>query len=266
MYFQYLHVPSQLKNFVRNIWILHVNNRNPDRDLKTFRIVADGHPGMIFQYGPDHLSIDGEYSAPLPALSLYGQSTRFGNLSTPGKIKCLGIRFYPHALKSVFGFSASEITDDLLDLDLIKPRVSEKLAEARSTDQRIEMLTSFVSQLTEQYSGTDYSIQKSALALIESKGNIPLPVLHKKLQISERQFERRFKQSIGLTPVLFSRICRFQAAFQQVRSGSYQKLSDIAFDNNYSDQSHFIREFREFSGFKPGSYRFSSQDIIEICQ
>ena len=60
----------------------------------------------------------------------------------------------------------------------------------------------------------------------------------------------------GFPPKLYSRITRFQAALGEYGSG--KSLTDIAYDCGYYDQSHFINDFREFSGYNPKVY-FSGQ-------
>ena len=66
-----------------------------------------------------------------------------------------------------------------------------------------------------------------------------------------------------MSPKLFSRICRFQSSLQQLRDNDYTKLSDIAFEHEFADQSHFIRTFREFAGFSPFQYQRQSPGVIE---
>ena len=48
---------------------------------------------------------------------------------------------------------------------------------------------------------------------------------------------------------------------QILHTAKYQKLSDVAYDLNYSDQSHFIREFRQFSGFNPSKFKKKAMDF-----
>jgi AraC-like DNA-binding protein len=56
---------------------------------------------------------------------------------------------------------------------------------------------------------------------------------------------------------LFARICRFQASLNQIRNNDYCRLSDIAYENEYADQSHLIRAFKEFAGISPNKYQNS---------
>lgn len=68
--------------------------------------------------------------------------------------------------------------------------------------------------------------------------------------LGKKQFERVFREHIGLNPKEFARIVRFQRALRMMQLGS-QNYTDIAYVNGYSDQSHFIREFKQFSGLTP---------------
>lgn len=106
-------------------------------------------------------------------------------------------------------------------------------------------------------------MQYAVSVIAVSKGNIALKRLQLELQLSERSFERKFKEYIGISPKLFARICRFQASLQQLRSNDFSKLSDIAFEQEYADQSHFIRAFKEFAGFSPFQYQKQYPEVIE---
>ncbi|MNT33599.1 DNA-binding transcriptional activator FeaR [compost metagenome] len=109
----------------------------------------------------------------------------------------------------------------------------------------------------------DEIIQYSLSQIVKSKGGILLKDLHDDLQLSERSFERKFKQSIGISPKLYARICRFKVSLNQLKNNDFQKLSDIAYENDYSDQSHFIRSFKEFAGFSPLQYPKLVNVVIE---
>ncbi len=83
---------------------------------------------------------------------------------------------------------------------------------------------------------------------------------------SHRQFIRLFSQAIGLPPKLYGRVQRFQKALSLMqvtpaaRGGTPStplSLALVAMEAGYSDQPHFNREFREFSGVTPEQYRLA---------
>jgi AraC-like DNA-binding protein len=175
-----------------------------------------------------------------------------------GKFKTLGISFFPHTLKSIFGFNASELTDSCLDVDLVFLHILEQLLNTTSPADQINILSfNVLSQIRRTGVQKDIITGYALNQIIESKGRIALKDLQKSLNISERYFERKFNQHVGISPKLFSKVYRFQASLNQLKSNHYAKLSDIAFDNGYADQSHFIRTFKEFAGFPP--YQFQKQ-------
>jgi Transcriptional regulator containing an amidase domain and an AraC-type DNA-binding HTH domain len=69
--------------------------------------------------------------------------------------------------------------------------------------------------------------------------------------LSKRQFERTFKNAIGISPKLFSRIIKFKNSVNYLRSSSTNSLYNVAIDCGYYDHSHLIKDFKEFGGTLP---------------
>ncbi len=90
-------------------------------------------------------------------------------------------------------------------------------------------------------------------SVLERKGNVSVSNLAGEYGLSNRQFERRFKEFAGLSPKLYSRIIRFQAATEH-KLDRARDLTEIAYACGYYDQSHFINDFRQFSGYSPKEY------------
>lgn len=264
MNYQQLSPPDYLKDYVRHFWVLE----SPAADVpsKSFRTIADGCPGLIFQ--PAEKGILFQNEKELPPVFLYGQATRPATLSLNGTFCTIGVVFFPHALKAVFGINAGEITDSCLNVDLLSEQpgsaLSEQLANIPSIEDQLQQLSAFLLLLIRRHERhTDEAMRYALSSILQSKGRISLPDLRDQLQLTERSFERRFKQHVGIPPKLFSRITRFQASLQELRHNRYSKLSDIAFENEYADQSHFIRTFREFAGLSPFQYQKQSAEVME---
>lgn len=257
MDYRILPAPDFLKNHIHYFWVWE--HAADDASPQIFRPVADGHPGLIFQASDNNVfrySNGERYSS----LFVYGQTVQHRELHAQGNFKAWGICFKPNALKSLFGLDADELTDSCAPLTHLFPQrgfsLPQELQDLPSATLQIERMTGFLQQQLQKEKPKSATNTEHALAqLLHSKGHVSLKALQDSLRLSERALERKFRQEVGISPKLFSRICRFQASLQQLKSGQYDKLSDIAFENGYADQSHFIRVFREFSGFTPEEYR-----------
>jgi AraC-like DNA-binding protein len=63
-----------------------------------------------------------------------------------------------------------------------------------------------------------------------------------------------FEKNIGVSPNEFRKIHQFNRAFRQLNNRQFQNLSDIAYENGYADQSHYIRTFKAFTNITPKEY------------
>jgi len=75
-----------------------------------------------------------------------------------------------------------------------------------------------------------------------------------RLGLSQRRFIELFRTQVGLTPKAYCRVRRFHNLLRVVHPLREVDWSQVALDSGYHDQSHFIHEFREFSGFSPTQY------------
>ena len=78
--------------------------------------------------------------------------------------------------------------------------------------------------------------------------------------LSKKQFERLFNELVGANPKEYARIVRFQKSLNLLQHCSEDtNLSQLAYQCGYADQSHFIREFKQFSGYTPLS-------LLNVCK
>lgn len=260
---QYYHIPPppHLQDYVRYYWALESSGQ-PDEQVQ-FVTIADGSPGIIFQQSAGASFQDGKA---LSSAFLYGQSTAHTRIISPATFSSIGVYFYPHALKSIFGMDANALTNDCLDLDLFcnDHRLTERLQNAPDVYARAGILSECLwAQVCRNRHSLQAATRHALQRIIQAQGNISMKDLRQELQLSERTLERRFQEAIGLSPMLFGRICRFQASLNRLRAQSYDKLSDIAFEHEYADQSHFIRNFKEFTGLTPFQFRKSMRETVE---
>ncbi|MEQ9364035.1 MAG: helix-turn-helix domain-containing protein [Leptospirales bacterium] len=279
--------PPALTEFVRHFWTLSESTGSSStRRSREFRIIADGSPGLIFQ-DPAQGGLCFDAVKELPPAFVYGQATRHAELRLKGGFRTIGVSFAPHGLKALFGNDAHEITDSCIDISEADPAGGPQLvtdlthsgappgfpSPDEGSPRRLELLVRYLGALTERRrSGGSISATATARQavdmILKTHGNITPAGLLAVLRISERSLERIFKQHVGLTPRMFARICRFQSALHRLKSSDCEhgRLTEIAFDADYADQSHFIRSFREFAGFSPREFQRESRAVTENLQ
>jgi AraC-like DNA-binding protein len=93
----------------------------------------------------------------------------------------------------------------------------------------------------------------NAVQIVRScHGQITVNNLAGQLGTSVRTIERIFLEHVGLTPKKFIRLIRFQSALQSLKQGGpFVNLADLAYSFGYTDQSHLIKDFKEFSHRSP---------------
>lgn len=253
MDYKKLLIPTILNSYIHSIWTLEDDRASSVP--KNFRTIADGKPGLIFQHSDMGQFYQNDKA--LPAVFLFGATTKHATIELNGKFKTIGIIFQPAALKTVFGLDASELTNNCIDADLLakKNRLTDTLLSSSSTHHQIELLTNFIKKQIQQNNQSENNELLYTLSQISAtKVPVSLTTLANRVHLSPRSLERRFKEFVGLSPQLFARISRFQQTIAQLQSNRYRNLTDIAFDHSFADQSHFIRTFKEFSGLTPKDY------------
>ena len=69
--------------------------------------------------------------------------------------------------------------------------------------------------------------------------------------LSDRQFRRKFLQKVGMSPKLFARIARFEAALDLLARSPRGSWTEVAHRFGYYNQMHMVHEFAQFTGETP---------------
>lgn len=236
--------------------------------------VAPG-PGMTFTHfstassGADLLfHFEGDFVAPNAAgiperlftAGLYGPTDQFKQYTAlPGKTGIFGVKLYPHAIPALLSIPALKFTNESADIVSLLGRegveLAEKVFSADSFQEKISVVSVFFAQKIRQQQKYP-CIEDAMMQVRQAKGQVYIPELIRKSSLSERQFERKFKEMAGFSLQSYARIVRFEAIVRSF-SGNRVRLTELALDYGYFDQSHFNRDFKKFTGFTPLQYQRS---------
>jgi len=244
------YIPSErVADYVDSILVIENDGVSKPFSLPLF---ANGKPTLLFQTTKGKLKGSANY------LTLFGQTVLPEKITLTENFTMIAYFFKPFALTSLFGFTASELTDNPINLNLINQQAArdleDKLLNAVSTSNMIGILEDYIYALTTKII-TDTKLIQYATTLIAAKPTKEVLVkTQSELYLTERTFQRMFEQKVGVSPNQYRRIAQFNAAFQQLNQRQFKLFLDIALENDYADQSHFIRAFKEFTHLTPKEY------------
>lgn len=241
---------DSLSEYVRTVLILE-GFSPPDPESKP--LVTSGMPALVCRTRKDN---DG--SVTINDFILFGKSTTSECWETDEATTIIGYFFKPFAMAALFNIPAKKLAEEPIDLRTWNAHkinaLRTQMAYATTTADKVAILESF---LMDQYRAHEREceiIRYATDQIMINSGTEILSDVITSLRLNERTFQRMFKKYVGVTPNQYRRICQFQLSFSQVRSEEFQTLTDVAYDNGFADQSHFIRSFKEFTETTPNTY------------
>lgn len=246
----YQHPVEALTEFVRTILI--VEGFSPsDADSKP--LVTNGMPALFCKTQKDVTGTER-----IIDLILFGKSTTSECWATDGTTTIIAFFFKPFAIASLFNLSAKKLSQEPVDLrkwDAHRTNaLITQLGYADTTSRKVEILENLLDQQLRVNKRECEIIRYATDQIMLNSNPEILSDVVTSLRLNERTFQRMFKKYVGVTPNQYRRICQFQVSFAQVRSHEFQTLTDVAYDNGFADQSHFIRSFKEFTETTPNTY------------
>lgn len=114
-----------------------------------------------------------------------------------------------------------------------------------------ELFTEMEGLLTKNVLVRDLSLITKAIKLInESAGEMKISDLAREMGVSPRTIRSRFHDHIGCAPKEYARLVKLKQIAWQLKH-SPDSLPEIAHDNHYFDQAHFIHDMRNITGKAP---------------
>jgi AraC-like DNA-binding protein len=247
-----------LSKFVDNFWLYE----GYEPEHKTERILPTGTLELVINLRQNELLFyDAERSENCSRFSgaiVSGASGRSFAPDTAEATLIIGVHFKPGGAFPFLGLPAGDLADTHVDLETLwgplAGRLRERLCEARTSAERFRLLQeALLSRLchgVEQH----YAVSTALEMFGKNQAGPRVRGAAKYIGLSQRRFIQVFKAEVGITPKLFSRIQRFQQTRTFIQHNPSINWADLAVDFGYFDQSHFIREFLEFSGLSPADY------------
>ena len=176
------------------------------------------------------------------------------------------IEFSASGFYYLFHISPSTITNtlsdlaDLISFDLIID-LEKNLSNTETGDQQIAILEDFLFERSQLALPSNGYIENALQIMEKYNGSIQINELIKKVGIGERQFDRKFREIVGITPKCYSKILQLHYVIKLMNSKKYSSAKELAYQAEFYDLAHFANRFKELTGFTPNEFVKSDEHI-----
>ena len=192
------------------------------------------------------------------SMVLIGQRTSLVRQFTGPSFVNVHIVFQPTAVFRLTGVPAHELTHQHLDATLIFHKdirmTLEQLQEAKSYTEMLTIIERFSFELVRQSRKDKLPLDAVSQHMIRYGGNVSLDGLANDACLSTRQFERKFYEDVGVNPKNYSRIIRFNRAYNLKNAYPERDWLGIAIECGYHDYQHLVKDYKEFAGVAPNEF------------
>lgn len=230
--------PDDLLPFVHCVWRFKAPQETDSQP-----IVPDGRPELIIHLGVSYRETD--KTDPQPRILLAGQLTKPLTLVPQGPTDILAVRFRPDGARAVFGADMHHATDRRIDFEAIQPPSHpsplDPIWDTHYETLRVETICRFVRNAVKGVQ-PDPLVRRGVDAIMQGEPH------HAPSGISLRQYQRRFKSAVGISPRELQSIRRFRSIFDRLQADQGGSWTDRALDAGYFDQPQMARDFRRYLG------------------
>ena len=171
-----------------------------------------------------------------------------------GKVHLLGVRFRPGGAKRFFQLPMYELTDRTVLLREVwggADQLERVVRDARSDADRIHRLEAMLLYRLGRSEEPAPALRHAVGYIGQTGGTRSISQVEQAVGVGARRLERYFREGLGVTPKLFSRVVRFRRTLALMRGDQHPSWSRLAIEAGYYDQAHLIREVRVLSGATP---------------
>ena len=257
MYYKIIQPSAILSQFIKHYWIMETDAYEGD---VCERVIPTGSIQLMFHYKkPFVVKNINNKSLTQPRSIISGINNTFFDVSTHGEAGVIAVSFLPSGACNFFRFPMSEIENQSFDLcDILNKKikqVEEQVCLAKNIGERILIIEHFLREQLSPVKHHDYKLIQQAINLInQHQGQANILELSEKLSVTSKNLERKFSSLVGKTPKQYSKLVRFQSVILDMSRNPDSSLTELAYKNGYFDQSHFIKDFKLYSGYTPGDF------------
>lgn len=193
-----------------------------------------------------------------PPIVLIGQRTSMVQQFTGCSFINVQIVFQPTAIFRLTGISGYELTNQHIDATHIFRKniqfTLEQLQYAKNYAEMLFIIESFSFELIQQSRKDRIPLDNLTQQMIRKGGKISLASFSDDACLCTKQFKRKFYERVGVNPKTYSRIIRFNRAYNLKNAYPNKDWLSIVVESGYYDYQHLVRDYKEFTGKTPNEF------------
>ncbi len=223
-------------------------------------------PAFVFNLRtPTKVAMDHQAFIDTPLSFISGQCLKNYTLELSAPLLQIGIVFKPTGIHHLYGLSMFEFTNSRIDLqDILGSEMNDLLDQLQSAKDdiiRIHIVENMLlERLIERLPVCD-GVDAAASTIIDRYGNVQVSDILVGSCMSRRKFERYFLRKVGISPKFYARIRRYGYICSLIAGKRSVAWDQLLYRVGFYDQSHFIKDFKEFSGVSPNQYLHTNKEL-----
>lgn len=256
MNYQTFQPHPDLSPVVRCYWTLEIPAAAHQRQL----VIPDGFIELFFILGDDvKRYTSGDDFIIQPREMVLGQITEPFYVEPTGYVNTFAVRFYPYGFHAFVPVAGKDLANKETPISVLfgekdAEALTRKIVQAADTQGRIEIMEAFLMTRLHDEPTINNIVTTTIDAMLAGGGSSSIVSMLKGNLSRRRQLERDFIKRVGISPKQLGKVIRLQTALKSLLNNPSEKLTQVAYDSEYYDQAHFIRDFKEFTGITPKEF------------
>jgi AraC-like DNA-binding protein len=222
---------------------------------------------LIFNFGSSYSVLGSSPKRDLPNVCLVGLLSKPLKLEAGGLVKIVAVRFFAWGALAFLKNAASKNDVTQVELNPMWRQLIHKMAfvvQAGDYQKAVAEIEDFLIGLRLNILFDPKQVRTAARLLYHTRGQFRVAELADYCNLSLRQLQRQFDKTTGVSPKELARAIRFETIRERLMFDPQANLTDLAYEFGYTDQAHFIKDFKSLTDKTPGEFAAEMEQLQNI--
>jgi len=254
-----------LRHLIKYFWVL----KSDSQMVVNHKLLPVNSIDMIMNFAEPikYISADGVETVTAKA-HFNGIRDRYFIIQQAGIIDVIGISFFSAGVYPLLKVPLYEFKNKTMELDDVISRfaaeIEEKISKVNQIEERLDIIEEEMVRRIDSELILEFSDYKYLNTFYGNNSDYNVNQFCTKQGISQRKLERDFNKYVGISPIVFQKINRYQKTLNAMLYNRAMNLTATAYANNYYDQNHFIKDFKSFTGCTPTTFLRQKSAVKQI--